>query len=62
MVIRTVRWTPGSDENVFGLSEAQIARWVKAAARAADLPRLREFQRPQRAAGMAQRQPRPPAW
>ena len=39
----------GNDENVFGLSEAQIARWVKAAARAADLPRLREFQRPQRA-------------
>ena len=52
----------GSDENVFGLSESQIPRRVKAAARAADLPRLREFQRPQRAAGMAQRQPHPPAW
>ena len=52
----------GNDENVFGLSESQIARRVKAAARAADLPRLGEFQRPQRAAGKAQRQTHPPAW
>ena len=41
----------GSDEKVFGLSEAQIARRVKAATCAADLPRLGEFQLPQRADG-----------
>ena len=41
----------GSDEKVFRLSEARIARRVKAAARAADLPRLGEFQLRQRADG-----------
>ena len=39
----------GDYQNVFGLSEAQIARRVKAAVRASDLPQLGEFQRSQRA-------------
>ena len=43
-----------SDENVFGLSESQIAWRVKAAARATDLSRLGALQRPQRV-GTAQR-------
>ena len=52
----------GSDENVFGLSESQIARRVKAAARAADLPPAGRVSAATAGGGMAQRQPHPPAW
>ena len=51
----------GGGQNVFGLSEAQIARLVKTAVRAADLPRLGEFQRSQRASMVQRDAARAPA-
>ena len=51
-----------SDEKVFGLSESQIARRVKAAARATDLPPAGRVSAATASGGMAQRQTHPPAW